>query len=146
MRFVLLLVLLAASGCDLLDGASPASFDDIPEGLHLQVLPASGVHTFSDAAAWAAFWEQHAGSVPDDPPPVPLVDFEQQAVVVVAADTRSGCERGLPLVRSARRARGAITLYVDARGTVVGPCDMVIRPVQAVAIERGLQIHVTGTF
>jgi hypothetical protein len=126
--FVVLLV-----GCDLLassDSGKPVSFSNLDRGEDLRVR-ISGTTVIRSRADWKTFWKKHGGKGP-----APTVDFNHQTVLGVfyGGSLRGGCRSRVDVIREI--GQEGETLSVDVgKLPDLGPCRMVVYPIDVVAVE-----------
>jgi hypothetical protein len=130
--YILLFAVLLV-GCDLLsssDSGEPVSFSNVERGENLRVR-ISGTTVIRSRADWKTFWKKHGGEGP-----LPAVDFDHQTVLGVfyGGSFHAGCRSRVDVIREVRQE--GETLSVDVRKLPdLGPCRMVVHPIEVVAVE-----------
>lgn len=121
-------------GCDLISSSEfsgePVSFSNVERGENLRVR-ISGTTVIRSGADWKTFWKKHGGEGS-----VPTVDFNRQTVLGIfyGGSLHGGCRSRVDVIREVRQE--GETLSVDVgKLPDLGPCRMVVYPIDVVAVE-----------
>lgn len=121
-------------GCGFLSSSEssgePVSFSNVERVENLRVR-ISGTTVIRSRFDWERFWKKHGGDVP-----VPTADFNRQTVLGVfyGGSLHGGCRSRVHVIREVRQE--GETLSVDVgKLPDLGPCRMVVHPIDLVAVD-----------
>jgi hypothetical protein len=120
-------------GCDLLssgESGEPVSFSNVEREENMRVR-ISGTTVIRSRADWETFWKKHGGEGP-----VPTVDFNHQTILGVfyGGSLRGGCRSRVDVIREVRHKGETLSVEVGKLPDL-GPCRMVVYPIDVVAVE-----------
>lgn len=137
---VSLLGALLLASCDLLNPGSgqTLSFQNVKDAEPLRVQEAQTA-VFRREAAWTSFWNDHVTARDSDGEKIapPSIDFDEHMLIAVfwGNNGYGGCSSFAEAIESVSATSGRVIVSVG-RLPDLGPCRMVVFPLQVIKVKR----------